>query len=127
MAFRGWPAEALEFYEGLEADNSKAYWQTHKADYEKLVRGPMEELLTALAPEFGGHDVLKTAPKGYPRDHLRIDLLRNKGLVTWKQWPVGPWLGTKKARDRVVTFLRASRPLNAWLDANVGPSLETQT
>ena len=26
MAFRGWPAEALEFFEGLEADNSKAYW-----------------------------------------------------------------------------------------------------
>jgi hypothetical protein len=22
--FRGWPAEALEFHEGLEADNSKA-------------------------------------------------------------------------------------------------------
>lgn len=22
--FRGWPAEALEFYEGLGADNSKA-------------------------------------------------------------------------------------------------------
>ena len=37
MAFRGWPAEAIEFFEGLEADNSKAYWQDHKADYEKLV------------------------------------------------------------------------------------------
>lgn len=24
-AFRGWPAEALEFHEGLEADNSKTY------------------------------------------------------------------------------------------------------
>jgi hypothetical protein len=23
--FRGWPAEALDFYEGLEADNSKAH------------------------------------------------------------------------------------------------------
>jgi len=27
-AFRGWPAEALQFYEGLEADNSKTYWAT---------------------------------------------------------------------------------------------------
>ena len=26
MAFRGWPAEALEFYDGLEADNSRTYW-----------------------------------------------------------------------------------------------------
>src|SRR5437763_1894650 len=53
MAFKGWQAEALEFFEGLEADNSKAYWQDHKADYEKLVKAPMEELLAALNKEFG--------------------------------------------------------------------------
>ena len=53
MAFRGWQVEALEFFEGLEADNSKTYWQAHKADYERLVRGPMEELLAELAPDFG--------------------------------------------------------------------------
>ena len=76
----------------------------------------------AAGIEASGHEVLKTAPKGYDRDHPRIELLRNKGLVTWKQWPVGAWLGTKAAKDRVVGFLRASQPLNAWLEANVGPS-----
>jgi hypothetical protein len=30
VAFRGWPSEALEFYEGLEADNSKTYWEAHR-------------------------------------------------------------------------------------------------
>ena len=44
MAFRGWPAEALDFYEGLEADNSKSYWQAHKAQFEDLVRRPMVTL-----------------------------------------------------------------------------------
>src|SRR6266536_3343547 len=34
MSFRGWPAEALEFYDGLEADNSKAYWTEHKSAYK---------------------------------------------------------------------------------------------
>ena len=53
MTFRGWPVEALEFYEGLEADNSKAYWQDHKQVYEQIVRAPMDELLRELAPEFG--------------------------------------------------------------------------
>ena len=53
MSFQGWPAEALEFYEGLEADNSKAYWTAHKAVYEEMVLGPMAELLEELAPEFG--------------------------------------------------------------------------
>jgi uncharacterized protein (TIGR02453 family) len=53
MSFDGWPAEALEFYDGLEADNSKAYWTAHKAIYEQTVLGPMNELLEELAPEFG--------------------------------------------------------------------------
>ena len=53
MAFRGWPVEAIEFYEGLEADNSKVYWQDHKAVYERAVAGPMAELLAELAAEFG--------------------------------------------------------------------------
>ena len=53
MAFRGWPIEAVEFYEGLEADNSKVYWQEHKAVYERQVKAPMEELLAELADEFG--------------------------------------------------------------------------
>jgi uncharacterized protein (TIGR02453 family) len=53
MAFAGWPAEALEFYAGLEDDNSKDYWTSRKAVYQERVRRPMEELLEALAPEFG--------------------------------------------------------------------------
>ena len=53
MAFGGWPAEALEFYEGLETDNSKSYWTSHKAVYEDAVLRPMQELTELLAPEFG--------------------------------------------------------------------------
>ena len=30
MSFSGWPEEALDFYDGLEADNSKTYWTAHK-------------------------------------------------------------------------------------------------
>jgi uncharacterized protein (TIGR02453 family) len=207
MAFRGWPAEALEFFEGLVADNSRSYWLTHKEVYERDVRAPMADLLAELEPEFGpgriyrpyrdvrfsadkspykdhiaatlerggylqvsasglaagngmymmdsgqldryrravadgvagerlrrlvaqigrhgigvgGHEQLKTAPRGYPRDHPRIDLLRYRGLVAWRQWQVGAWLGTPAARDRVVEFLRTSAPLNDWLAAHVGP------
>ena len=53
MTFRGWPAEALEFFEGLEADNSKTYWQRNRDVYDSLVRAPMEKLLEELEPEFG--------------------------------------------------------------------------
>ncbi len=208
MAFQGWPAEAHEFFVGLEADNSKTYWEAHKDVYVDAVRGPMEALLADLAPEFGegkifrpyrdvrfsrdktpyktaigatfaeggyvqfstgglgagsgmyhlaadqleryraavvddksgdqlddlvatvrakgieiaAHDTLKTAPRGYPKDHPRIELLRNKGLITWQQWPTGAWLSKPTAKDRVVEFLRDSLPIRDWLDRHVGPS-----
>lgn len=51
--FEGFPEDALVFYEGLEADNSKAYWADHKAQYDACVKAPMEALLADLTPEFG--------------------------------------------------------------------------
>ena len=59
MAFRGWPEQALDFYEGLEADNSKAYWTSQKAVYETAVLAPMTELLDELAPEFGDTKIFR--------------------------------------------------------------------
>jgi uncharacterized protein (TIGR02453 family) len=53
MTFDGFPDEALVFYEGLCADNSKAYWTDHKATYDACVRAPMLALLDLLEPEFG--------------------------------------------------------------------------
>jgi uncharacterized protein (TIGR02453 family) len=209
--FNGWPESALAFYEGLEADNSKAYWLDHKEVYERDVKAPMDALLAELTAEFGetklfrpyrdtrfsrdkspyktaiaatigagyvhfsaeglfagggmyhmtpdqlarfreavasdkhgkkledvvvtvtksGLDVhapeeLKTAPKGYPKDHPRIDLLRMKGLVAARSWEPGAWLSTTGAKKRVVEALRATKPLLTWLDANVGPSTEAE-
>jgi uncharacterized protein (TIGR02453 family) len=59
MAFRGWPAEAIEFYEGLCADNSKTYWTAHKSVYDEAVRAPMVELLAELEPEFGAAKIFR--------------------------------------------------------------------
>jgi uncharacterized protein (TIGR02453 family) len=206
MTFSGWPEEALDFYDGLAADNSKSYWTEHKAVYEDKILRPMTELTEELATEFGepkifrpyrdvrfskdkspyknhigavigdtgyvqlsaeglgagagmwqmgpdhlaryreavasdrrgadleqliaaiekadvsvhGHDVLKSAPRGYPADHPRVALLRYKGLTAWKQWPVEPWLETAAAKDRIVSFFRTVQPLCGWLTTHVG-------
>jgi uncharacterized protein (TIGR02453 family) len=208
MAFRGWPAEAIEFFDRLEVDNSKAFWTEHKDVYERAVRAPMQALLDELAPTHGAgriyrpyrdvrfskdktpyktniaahvgeagyvslsaaglaagsgryqlapdqldryrravaddaagpaleavlaelrragheattHGALKTAPKGYDRDHPRIELLRAKGLTAWHQWEPAKWLSTARAKDRIVAVLDAAVPLNRWLDEHVGPS-----
>jgi uncharacterized protein (TIGR02453 family) len=53
VAFRGFPAEAFDFFEGLEADNSKTYWTEHKDAYDTFVRAPFQALLDEVAPEFG--------------------------------------------------------------------------
>jgi uncharacterized protein (TIGR02453 family) len=207
MTFHGWPEEALDFYDGLEADNSKTYWLAHKETYETCVLAPMTELLAELGPEHGegkifrpyrdvrfsrdrspyktaigavigdgyvqlsakglavgtgmysmaadqldryrqavagersgpvlerltdgirkhgidvhGHEVLKSAPRGYAADHPRIELLRCKGLVAWQEWPAAAWLGTAAAKKRVTGFLTTAAPLNEWLEKNVGVS-----
>ena len=59
MSFEGFPDEGLVFYEGLEADNSKTYWQRNKAAYEAHVRAPLLALLAELAAEFGPAKVFR--------------------------------------------------------------------
>ena len=51
--FHGIPTTALDFYEDLEADNSKAFWTAHNHVYEESVRGPIQALAETLGPEFG--------------------------------------------------------------------------
>jgi uncharacterized protein (TIGR02453 family) len=53
MAFSGWADEALAFYEGLEADNSKSYWTSHKAVYDSAVLKPMADLIEEIAAGLG--------------------------------------------------------------------------
>ena len=54
----GLPVEAFEFYEALALDNSRAWWQEHRAQYEQGVRAPMAALLADLSEEFGGEGTL---------------------------------------------------------------------
>lgn len=211
-SFRGWPDSALGFYRGLEADNSKAYFEANRTVYDDDVRAPFEALSALVVDEFGplrlfrpyrdtrfskdktpyktaqgavtegeggttfyvqlgaaglfvgsGHyhfasdqltrwrdavaddrsgaeaeaafaavraagldtrrdDSLKRAPRGYPVDHPRIELLRQKGCHAGRQFVPAQWVATPKALDRIVGTWRAALPLTDWLDAHVGPS-----
>ena len=206
--FRGWPPEALRWFDGLAAHNDRAWFADHRATYDDSVRGPMEALLGELALEFGegivsrpnrdvrfskdkspyklriyarvpqasgglyyvdlrseglfvgggvylaeraelgrlrtaiaddrtgaelvsivarlrsaGIDLmedraLKTAPRGYPVDHPRIELLRLPSLAAGRLHPPRKWLGTRAAKDRVVDGWRAVTPLIDWISAN---------
>ncbi len=67
-------------------------------------------------------DSVKTAPRGYPRDHARIELLRRKELVAGRAAPGDGGLDRDAALAHVAGTWRAAEPINAWLDAQVGPS-----
>jgi uncharacterized protein (TIGR02453 family) len=51
--FTGFPEAALDFYDDLELDNTKSFWEAHKAIYIEAVSTPMKALTAALADEFG--------------------------------------------------------------------------
>jgi uncharacterized protein (TIGR02453 family) len=214
MRFGGWPPTAIAWFEGLELDNSKAYWTAHRHIYDEDVRGPMEALLDDLAPEFGegkvfrpyrdvrfsadkspyktscyavaspdertgfyvgisadglsaasgfyrldrdqleryraavaddgpgteaekvvealehqGYEIageaLKSAPRGYPKDHPRIRLLRHKSLYAWRMQPPGGLMHAPEAREWIAETWRGIAPLNDWLLTYVGGSAET--
>lgn len=70
MGFDGVPATAIDFYQRLEADNSKVFWEANKATFVESVREPMRALCVELE-EFGAlhmfrpHNDLRFA-KGKP-------------------------------------------------------------
>lgn len=59
MTFTGFPAAALDFYDDLEIDNSKGFWDAHKSQYTEAVLAPMRALTTALEPEFGSAKIFR--------------------------------------------------------------------
>jgi uncharacterized protein (TIGR02453 family) len=65
---------------------------------------------------------LRTAPRGYPREHERIELLRRKSLVAGAALPGEGGISRDAALAHVAGAWRAAAPVNAWLDEHVGPS-----
>lgn len=53
MTFTGFPEAALDFYDDLEMDNTKTFWDAHKHIYAEAVAAPVKALTAELADEFG--------------------------------------------------------------------------
>lgn len=57
--FNGFPEAALDFYDDLEIDNSKSFWEAHKDVYLTSVKTPVTALVAALEPEFGAAKIFR--------------------------------------------------------------------
>jgi uncharacterized protein (TIGR02453 family) len=108
------------------------YWRLARDQLERFraavahdAAGPALEAVTAAAQNAGlelAGESLRTAPRGYPREHPRIELLRRKSLIAGRALPGGGGIDRDAALDHVARTWRVAEPLNAWLDDHVGPS-----
>lgn len=57
--FQGFHEEAVAFFRGLAADNTKAYWLSHRGDYDQHVKAPMVALARTLEGAFGAAHVYR--------------------------------------------------------------------
>jgi uncharacterized protein (TIGR02453 family) len=94
--------------------------ETHGAELEAALAAARTARLDIAAAE----PPLITAPRGWPKDHPRITLLRMRGLITGRELGTPAWLHTSRAANEVAKVWRGGAAVNAWLDANVGASEE---
>ena len=50
--FTGFTPEAIQFLADLAMNNDRAWFQPRKADYERLLKEPLEALVGALSEQF---------------------------------------------------------------------------
>jgi uncharacterized protein (TIGR02453 family) len=88
--------------------------------------GPELEAVVAGVHEAGVEtfgEELKTAPRGYPRDHPRVALLRHKALFGGRRLAAGAHgIGGDAALEHARGTRAACAPMTAWLDEHVGPA-----
>jgi uncharacterized protein (TIGR02453 family) len=65
---------------------------------------------------------LVRAPRGYPADHPRSELLRRRALTVSRRLALAGWLHRPAAGRRIRDELSAAAPLVRWLRERVGPS-----
>jgi uncharacterized protein (TIGR02453 family) len=212
--FEGFGPKVQKWFKGLEADNSREYFNGTRDFFEESIRDQMEALLTELSAKFGGDvkmfrqnrdirfspdkspyktntygvlygseiaaqglyasisanglvagsgyhmmardqleryregvasdrdgpaleklvakvekgglelwgESVATAPRGYPKDHPRIELLRRKSLSLGSTLKFGRGIGRSEGLKFVGATWRATAPVTGWLDAHVGAS-----
>jgi uncharacterized protein (TIGR02453 family) len=132
---RGSAIAAEGLYASISADGLVAGSGYHMMARDQLDRfregvaddehGPELAKLVAKAEKAGLQlwgESLATAPRGYPKDHKRIDLLRRKSLSLGSTMKSGRGIGRADALQFVTRTWRAAAPVTGWLDEHVGAS-----
>jgi uncharacterized protein (TIGR02453 family) len=100
-SFNGFSPDAMQFLVDLAFNNERPWFQAHKADYERLLKEPLEALCIDLAAEFAKKGVpLLADPKSSPFRIYR-DTRFSKDKTPYKTHLAAsfPWVGDGAATN----------------------------
>jgi uncharacterized protein (TIGR02453 family) len=131
----GSPIAAQGLYASISADGLVA-----GSGYYMMARDQLERYREAAASDKYGPELVKlaakakkaglelwgeslaTAPRGYPKDHERIELLRRKNFILGARLRFGRGISRADGLGFVRKTWRAAGPVSGWLDEHVGVS-----
>lgn len=102
------PAALARFREIVDDDRLSAQLQTVLAQMDAAHLSPMTD------------DALRTAPRGYPIDHPRIELLRLKHLAVGDEEELAEWMWTPDAFEIISDTWRSVSLWCTWVAENLG-------
>src|SRR5437764_397403 len=73
----------MQFLVDLASNNERPWFQAHKAEYERLLKEPLEALCADMADELAKRGV--PLPAEFPADHPHADLLRLKDVTVGRE------------------------------------------
>jgi uncharacterized protein (TIGR02453 family) len=102
MPFTGFSPDALQFLADLAANNDRAWFQPRKADYERLIKAPLEALCVALADRFDQLRLpLEADPRRSPfRIYRDVRFSRDKSPYKTAQGADFPWRDSRDDEKR---------------------------
>ena len=123
------------WYVELSLDGLVVAAGIHRPERDQLerIRRAIDTPVTArrldraiAAAEAGGmtlnEPALTRAPRGYPADHPRLDLLRRKSLTVSRRDELRAWLHKPEAGRRIRESFVAAQPLVEWVREHIGPT-----
>jgi uncharacterized protein (TIGR02453 family) len=97
--FTGFKPEAIQFLVDLAANNERSWFQPRKAEYEQLLKEPLEQLIAALAERFERRGIpLYANPAKSPfRIYRDVRFSKDKSPYKTNLGASFPWIGDSES------------------------------
>ncbi len=104
--FAGFTRDSIEFLTELAANNERAWFQPRKAEYERLLKEPLEALCAALDAEFDSRGIPLVADVTLSPFRIYRDVRFSRDKSPYKTHVAAsfPWIGNRAAARSGIGF-----------------------